>query len=201
MKFDSSNYQPLDFIDKLDTKNHLISLYHNSDYGKMIQHHFIKKGLQKEEHCILFTHDNIELIEKEMTDDGINVDYFKQKNLLHIYQIKDVMNHPNGIFKGFDEILKKIISDSKPPYWIAGRVIPNVSTTNGIKAELELERVVHRNFDDLNCSFLCSYNLDKLEEKKRTVWLEHLLKNHHCVIYAVEPKNAVALDSDLLINA
>ena len=160
----------------------------------------MKKGLQKEEHCIFVTHDSIKLIEKEMVDSGIDVDYFKQKNLLHVYNIENIMNHPEGISQGFDSVINKITSNSKPPYWIVGRIIPNVSTVDGIKAELEVERLLHRHFDNYLCSFLCPYNFKELEEEKCTVWLEHLLKNHHSVIYAVEPKNAVAFDSDLVID-
>ena len=111
------------------------------------------------------------------------------------------MNITLGISESFDNFLKKIRSESTPPYWIVARLIPDVSTIDGIKTELEAERLLHRHFDKYDCSFLCSYNLDEIEAEKHKLWLDHLLKNHHSVIYAVEPKNAVAFDSDLLINA
>ena len=60
-----------------------------------------------------------------------------------MYNIENILNRPDGIFKGFDDVITKITSNSKPPYWIVGRVIPNVSTIEGMKAELEVERLLH----------------------------------------------------------
>src|SRR3989337_2183252 len=41
-------------------------------------------------------------------------------------------------------------------------------------------------------------NVKDIEENKRSGWLGQLCDNHHNLIYAVEPKSAVAFDCDLI---
>ena len=201
MMFDPKNYPPLEFVNELNEKNHTILLYDKPEYGKAVQYRFTENGLKKGEHCICLTHDDIKFVEKEMTDYGIDVGYYKQKKLLHVYQIENIMGYPEGIAKGFDDIIKRVTSDSKPPYWIVGRIIPNVSTIDGIETELEVERLLHKHFDKYECSFLCSYNLDEIEDKKRTIWLQRLFEYHHNLIYASEPEKSVIFELDLLNSA
>jgi hypothetical protein len=38
--------------------------------------------------------DNIEFIKEQMVDNGIDIEVYKKKKLLHIYQILNPMNHP-----------------------------------------------------------------------------------------------------------
>jgi hypothetical protein len=70
----------------------------------MIEFQFVKNGLLKEEHCIITTfEDNIQIIKNEMEDSNIDVEAFKKKNLLHIYQIPDPMNDLERELKGDGE--------------------------------------------------------------------------------------------------
>jgi len=198
MKHNENNYPLLEYIDNLQSPHHSMLLYENPQYAQIVKSRFVENGLKKGEHSICITHDDVDKTVDELASSGIDVDYFKRKNLLHIYQIENIMERPEGIMAGYNDLLKKLTADSKPPYRFVGRTIPNVCTTEGIKAEIEIEKLFHSNFEKYDCSFLCPYNVQDIEENQRSVWLGQLCENHHNLIYAVEPESAVAFDSDLI---
>ena len=70
-----------------------------------------------------------------------------------------------------------------PPFRIAGRIVPDISTAAGILLELEFERKTQTCFDDLGGSVMCRYDLSKIEKTRRKEWLAELRENHHDVIY------------------
>ncbi|MDH3611293.1 MAG: MEDS domain-containing protein [Nitrosopumilus sp.] len=197
MKF-NSKYAPLKFIEELDQKSHLVLLYDSPEYGDLVKYNFIEKGLKKGEHSIILTHEDPEIIKDEMESQDINVQKYLKENLLHIYRIENISEHPEGLVKGFNELLKTLTKDSNPPYRFMGTTIPDITTREGIEAELAIERLFHSNFSKFDCSFLCVYNVPEIEKKLHSKWLSELIQNHHHVIYATDPKNSVVFDSDLL---
>lgn len=200
MKFDAVNYPPLKDVDNLKEKKHSMILYDNEVYGNLIKYRYIDNGLKKGEHSICITHDDVDKTVDGLASSGIDVDYYNRKKLLHIYQIENIMENPKGIVAGSNDLMKKITADSKPPYRFVGRIIPNVCTTDGIKAELQIEKLFHSNFEKYDCSSLCTYAVNDIEGSKRPFWLWKLIANHHNLIYATDPANAVTFDPDLLDN-
>lgn len=199
MKHNEKNYPLLEYIDNLQNPHHSMLLYEKPQYAQIVKSRFVENGLKKGEHSICFTHDDVKYIEGELASGGLDVDYFKRKNLLHIYQIGNIMEHKDGLKKGFEELFKTITAEAKPPYRFIGRTIPDVSTRQGILASLEIEHFFHSHFDDYqSSSAVCTYNVKDIEENQRSVWLGQLCDNHHNLIYAVEPESAVAFDSDLI---
>lgn len=71
-----------------------------------------------------------------------------------------------------------------PPFRLVSRIVPDVSTVNGISVELELEKTAQSHFDDFCCSLICPYDISKIEKTKRKKWLEELRLSHHVCIYA-----------------
>ncbi len=198
MNFDAKNYPPLKDVDNLKERNHSMVLYDNEDYGKSVKYRYIENGLKKGEHSIILTHDDVNSIENEVASCGIDVDNFKRKKLLHIHQIENIMERQDGIMQGFKDIVRQVTADLKPPYRFIGRMIPDVSTREGIEAELKIEHKFHSDFDNYDCSFLCTYNVKDIESARRPIWLQELLANHHNFIYATNPEDAVAFDPQLL---
>jgi hypothetical protein len=198
MELNAKNYRPLRFVDKMEGGNHLMLFYDKPEFGKGVQYRFVENGLKKGEHCICLTHDNVGLVENEIASCGIDVDGFKEKNLLHVHQIENLLESEKEIEKGFDNIIKQVTADAKPPYRFVGRIIPDVSTVKGIESELLVERKLHSQFDNYDCSFLCTYNVEDIEPHKRQIWLGQLMKNHHNLIYATEPDKAVVFEPQLL---
>jgi hypothetical protein len=195
----TDNYPLIESVDRLEEINHhSIILYDNPKYGSIIKKRFIENGLQKGEHTICFTPDNVDLLEKEITSSGIDVDHYKRNNLLHFYHIKDISKKPDEIATGYNDILKQVTADSKPPFRFVGKTISDVSTKDGILAELEVERIFHSSFNNYQCSFLCPYDISTIEQKQRSQWIRQLFSYHHNLIYATEPEKAVTFDTDLL---
>ena len=184
------NNSPLRFVDSLcdhTCNKHILLLYEDAEYGRKIQFRFIKNGLLKGEHCIFSTpEDNIEFIKNEMTDNyGIDVEYFtKKKNLLHLYKITNPMNNQEGELKGFQEIMNTILADSKPPFRVVARGIPEVLTQEQILANINIERTYHTSFHNFPGYLMCPYPVDKMERKKHGKWLIDILQYHHAAIFA-----------------
>lgn len=192
------HYAPLEFIDELNEKSHLVLLYDSPQYGDLVKYKFIEKGLLNGEHSIVLTHDDVSEVKVDMISLGIEAQKYLEENLLHIYRLEDITKHTNGMAEGFDELLKKLTKDSKPPYRFMGTIIPDLTTREGMDAELFLERLFHSNFSKFQCSFLCVYNISEMEKNLQSTWLSELIRNHHHVIYATDPDKAVVFESDLL---
>lgn len=198
MQVDKDNYPPVDYIKHTSGQNHLMMLYDNKDYANLVQNQFIIQGLNKDEKCIILTHDNSEFVEKIMSDAGIDVEYYKKKNLLYIYPIGSLIDNPEGVFIAFNALYKEITADSSHPCRFVGRLISDVCTKEGMELELELEKTFHNNFDLYNCSFMCPYGIDDIESDNRNVWIKELINNHHKFVYATNSESAVGFDSDLI---
>jgi hypothetical protein len=198
MKPNKKNYPLLEDIDNLHDPHHSILLYEKQQYAQIVKSRFVENGLKKKEHTFCVTHDDVKYIENELAASGIDVDYFKQKNFLHIYQVDNIMEHKDGVKRGCEELIATFTKNLKPPYRFVGRIIPDVSTRKGIIAELEIEHHFHSQFYNYQLTSLCTYKVQDIEENQRSVWLGQLCENHHNLIYAVEPENAVVFDPDLV---
>lgn len=198
MKQNNENYPLVNYVKKLSDQNHLLVLYDNIEYAQIVQNQFVIEGLKKDEPCVIFTHTNPKIIEKIMREGGIDVDHYKKKNLLLVYPLESIITDPEGIIPTFDKVYKEISRDSKQPCRFIGRLISDICTREGIKTELELEKMFHENFDSYNCSFMCTYGIEDIEIKNRSSWIKELSSHHHKLVYATEPESAVGFDSDLL---
>ena len=201
MKFDS-NYPPIRHIDDLESKvNHSIVLYDKEEYGRLVKIRFIENGLKKGENSVYLTHGDVKVIENHLEEYGIDVDLYKRKKLLHIIQIENIMESKEGIEQSFTKLLKEITTDLKPPYRFTAEepTIPDVSTKEGMEAELIVENTFHSNFDKYQCSFLCAYQINAIELANRPKWINHLMEYHHNLIYATEPEKSVMFETDLVI--
>jgi hypothetical protein len=194
---DCNNNYPLKFIDTIDqgsSNRHIVLLYEDPEYARMIEFQFVKNGLLKEEHCIITTfEDNIQVIKNEIEDSNIDVEVFKKKNLLHIYQIPCPMNHPEGELKGMEDIRNRIFTGLKPPYRIVSRA-PEIKTKQQIESDIIIQRTVHFTYGNFSGSVICSYPVDKIEPKMHGKWLVDILQNHHAAIFAPKLGEGIAFD-------
>jgi hypothetical protein len=180
-EMDSENDTIFKFIKGLDTRKHILLLYDDTDQARKVEFEFIKKGLEKGEHCIYATEEDPGYIILKMINDGINVKDFVRENL-HVYQMPNPFNDPDGPIEGCKNNLKMILADSKPPFRIVGRLVSDVSTIEGISVEMELERYAHDGFDNYGGSVMCIYDIAKIETSRRKEWLASLIENHHVLI-------------------
>jgi hypothetical protein len=179
-------------------------LYDDQKYAYWIIGRYFYNGLVKGESCIFFTSDIPKIIEKQLSDEGIDVHLFKQKNLLRIYEVERLYDNKHDILHSFKQRVYEIeeaTKDMKSPFRFVGKTVSDVETKDGMKFGILLEKTGQLHFDELNCSLLCYYDISKMEPTRRYEWISSLLRNHHYVIYASEPNKAVAFEAALLEQA
>ena len=77
---------------------------------------------------ILHIMSDIELIEKEMIDNGIDVEIFYKKGLLNICKIPNIMEHPKDMIGRTEEIVNKLFCGMIPPFRLVARMINEINT-------------------------------------------------------------------------
>lgn len=182
---------PIKFVDSLNAHKHIVLVYDEQSFGKMIQFRFINNGLVKGENCIYFTHEDPKIIKNEMDDNGINVKEFVQKNLLHIQQISSPEKDPRGILIGYENIVKQATAGKKPPYRIVGKIIPNTWIEEAMSVQLAIERMAHATFEKFNSTVLCTYDFNEIPSNDYKMWLGRLYSHHHAAI--VSTRNGMTM--------
>ena len=180
------------FIKSLKKDNHLLLLYEDLGKALTIQIDFLKKGLEKGE-CCIFAMPYQPNIEEKLAENGIDVEHYKKENLLHILPVTPG-NYSDSltIFKNFSQ---RILSISKEKVRICAMLDFDISTKEGMDAFITAETISHENFSSFNGSWLCSYDISKIEEKDKISWIKKLFKCHDSVIVA--PLNASGIAFDL----
>ena len=198
MNTENVDYHPIKYIDHLDRHKHIVLLYDNEKYAYWIISRYILNGLNNNESCIFFTSDDPKTVEERLSLEGIDVNLFKQKNSLSIYNIEKSYNYKLDILSTLKHIRKEATFGMKSPYRFVGRTITDTETKDGMTLGIALEKIGHEHFDEFECSQMCYYDISKIEQSLRPQWIANLLKNHHNVVYASEPDKAVAFDTKLL---
>ncbi len=171
------------FVDSLDARKHIALFYEEPEYARMIAFRFIKNGLVNSEECVYATDEDSGSIVLQMLSYGVSLEYFLTKKI-RVFQIHNSCLNRDEILKDSRKNIDMILSALRPPFRIVSRLVPNVSTYDGISAELELERSTHARFDSFGGSLMCPYDLSKIEASNRKHWLTALHENHHAIIYA-----------------
>ena len=195
------NYRPMKLVDQMERNKHIILLYDDQKYAYWIIGRYFRNGLAKGESCIFKTTDRPEIIERQLSAEGIDVHSFKKKSMLRIYEVERSDDKKHDIRHTFKQRVHEIEESTKgmkPPYRFVGKTVSDIETKDGMKFGILLEKAGHQRFDELNCSLLCYYNISKMESTRRHEWISSLLRNHHYIIYASEPNKAVGFETELL---
>lgn len=175
---------PFRYIDSIEEqKQHIALLYDDPEYARLIEFRFIKNGLLNGQQCVYATEEDSGSIVLKFLNYGITLSYFLTKQL-RVIQLQETCGGHDEIYKKCKKDLERIFYDLIPPFRIVSRIVPNVSTIDGISVELELEKSTHQRFDDFCGSLICPYDVSKIEATKKKKWLEELRLNHHVTIYA-----------------
>jgi hypothetical protein len=174
---------PFRYIDSLEEKQHIALFYDDPEYARLIEFSFIKNGLLKGERCVYATEEDSGSIVLKFLNYGIPLHYFQTRKM-RVIQMHETCGDRHQILKKCKKELENIRHDLLPPFRIVARIVPNVSTIDGISIELELEKLVHHHFDDFCGSLMCPYDISRIEKTKRKQWLEELRLVHHVCIYA-----------------
>ncbi len=183
------------FVDQMERNKHILLLYDDQRYAYWIIGRYFRNGFLKGESCIFYTAGRPEMVEKQLSAEGIDVSLFKQKNLLRIYGIERSDDNKHDLPHTLDQIRKEHTKSMKPPYRRVGGSITDIETIDGMKFSISLEKTGHQHFDEFNYSQICYYDISKIEPTRKHEWISSLLRNHHYVIYASEPNKAVAFET------
>jgi hypothetical protein len=185
--------EPFKYIDSLEGRKHIILVYDDQIEGKLIQFRFLRNGLRDGESCFYLTHQEPEIIQREMSKSGmIDTAEWIKKGLLHIYQIPDISQDKEGMLEGCQKILK-MIQRHKAPYRIVGRIISDVSTEMSMETEYVLEKIFHSRFERIDGSVLCYYDWSQIGGN-RLRWIEKLSRTHHAIIFATKFRSGMAFN-------
>lgn len=174
---------PLKYIDSLEQKQHILLLYEDPDYARLIEFRFIKNGLASGECCLYVTSEDSGSIVVKFLSYGIPIQYF-QSGKLKVIQIRETCGGQEEIMQKCKKDISMILDGLIPPYRIVGRIVPNISTIDGMTVQMELEKKTHSRFDDMMGSIMCTFDMSKMERSRRKIWLEGLRASHHVVIHA-----------------
>jgi MEDS: MEthanogen/methylotroph, DcmR Sensory domain len=186
--------QPLDFLDDLRGRKHIALFYEEPEYARMVEYHFIKNGLLKEEHCIYTTHENdIRFIEDGMSDFGIDVKAFQARDLLHICKITDPRDDPQGLAQGIENLRTKLVSQLRPPIRIVSSpFIRKIENDQEKVANMFVERTVHKSIKRYYGHLICKYHVDDIQSAMEGNWMQHHLRHHHGVIFVLKRGKGMA---------
>lgn len=193
-----ANYYPMKFVDQMEKNRHMVLLYDSKEYAYWIISRYFLNGIKKGESCIFFTSYNPKIIQGYLAKEGIDIDLYKKKRILRIYQIEKSDDNKRDMLATLKRIREEATQEMKPPYRFVGRTITDTETKGGMELGLALEKTGHEHFHEFNCSQMCYYDISKIEATFRKQWISELLKNHHYIIYASRPDKAVAFDTSLL---
>lgn len=187
---------PISYIDKIETKKHLMLVYDNIKKGREIECHFLKRGLEIGERCIYLTHDDPKLIESDMEIYGINVKHYKKNKTLHVYKIPPLMEDSESILVSMQNLMKHLPIDPKTPFRIVGRMIPDVSFEVAMAVEYHIEKTLQTLFDELNGSILCTYDFSQIQSNNQwRDWLANLESCHHAILLNICEKSQVKINA------
>lgn len=190
----SKESKPIKFINNISENKHIVLFYEEPEWAKMIEFEFIKKGLEKGEHCIYWMEDNTQFIEKQMADFRIDIKKYKAKNLLHVYQTPSSYDFYKEGLEGAQKYWKEIMSDVQAPLRVVGRIMREINKKDVIESQIKLEEHFHSIFDTIKGTWLCPYDVNKIESVNRGRWIKRLIDSHDSVIFAPSLDEGIAFD-------
>jgi hypothetical protein len=190
------HHDPLKFIDTLSGHKHIALFYEELEAARIVEYRYLKNGLLKGQAGIHIIPDNIDVssIENEMTNNGIDVESFVKKGVLHIRQVSDTRNDQGGKVKRFENIAMEILDDLKPPFRAVVIHVSEVNTEEQMASKLVAEHSYHSSFSSFGGSLLCSYPVEQIEPRRRGKWIEDLLQNHHSAIFVTKQRQGIAFN-------
>ena len=157
---------------------HVLYFHDDSKVTKDTEFGFIKKGLEKQEHCF-YTTQNPENILDQMKEFGIDTETCKE--FLHIIQIPEK----------FEDYSKMILDKvDELPHDSTIRVISthyfDFNSEGKTDRMAEIEQCVDDDFHKLKGNFVCSFAIHKITNEIRGRFLNQLLDSHRAIVFQTE---------------
>ncbi len=189
--------QPLPFLTDVLSSSYLALFWDNADTVRLVKFCYLLHGLVTGEHCIYTTDEDTKQLRDQMAKRGLDVDYDeKGKGSLHVLQIDDPMDEPEGLTNGVGKVVKTIFANTRPPYSTVCQCTRDVYTNGGKVANMEVEARCHKcylgklplenpysMFKNFPGSMICYSPVDKFNAKTHSDWIMNHLGAHHAAIY------------------
>ncbi len=189
-----NNADPIKFLDSIENHKHIVMFYEEPEWAQTIGFEFLKNGLEKGEHCIYAMMDDIEIVKENMSDYGIDVDKFLNNNLLHIYKIPDSYDYAKDPIEEAKKFWKKVMSDTIPPLRIFSTFTRELHQKDAIECQTRIEEYLDSQFDKIQGTWICPYNVTNIESGNRFKWIKKLISSHKSVIFAPSMEQGTAFD-------
>ena len=171
--------QSEDFLESLE-RTHVVLFHDGTEEKKQTEYGFIKKGLDKGQHCF-YTTQNRQKILDEMKEFGIEDG--GNNELLHIVEIPEKFEDYSDMIldkvKGLPEEAKiRVVSTH---YF-------DFDSEDKTDRLAEIEQCVDDGFEKINGNFVCSFEVKQIDENLRDRFLNQLLESHKAIIFQTKEK-------------
>jgi len=157
---------------------HVVYFHDDSKKTKETEYDFIKKGVEKQEHCF-YTTQNPEKVLAQMNEFGIDTE--AHSKFLHIIKIPEK----------FEDYSKMILGKvDELPHDSQIRVISthyfDFDSEKRTNRMAEIEQCVEDDFHKLKGNFVCSFAVHKITNDIRGRFLNQLLDSHRAIVFQTE---------------
>jgi hypothetical protein len=186
--------QPLNFIKKVRRGKHIVLFYEETEYARIILFEFLKNGLLNKERCVYISEENVEAVEREMSDAGINTEEFMKNELLSVHQVPNLAGYSNITQTALENLsqfaLHPWTKDGRPDRLVL-RCIFKINTQDQIRSNLEWERQFRaKDLKHSQGTMICTYPVSNIiptiSDSKGDYgkWMSELLELYDGVIFA-----------------
>ena len=165
------------FLDSLGCA-HVLYFHDDSKITKDTEFGFIKKGVEKQEHCF-YTTQNPEKVLRQMNEFGIDTE--AHSKFLHIIKIPEKFEDYSKMILGKVDELPR---DSQI------RVISthyfDFDSEKRTDRMAEIEQCVEDDFHKLKGNFVCSFAVQQITNEIRSRFLNQLLDSHRAIVFQTE---------------
>ena len=177
----TSNVDTAEFFDNLE-RTHVVYFHDGGKESKNTEFEFIKKGLDKKQHCF-YTTQNPEEILRQMKEFGIDTE--ANSEFIHIVEIPEK----------FEDYSKMILDKvSALPQDSEVRVISthyfDFNSEEKTDRMAEIEQCVDDDFHKIKGNFVCSFAVNKINNDIRDRFLNQLLDSHRAIVFQTEESGA-----------
>ena len=165
------------FLEELE-RTHIVLFHDGNEETKKTEYGFIKRGLEKGDHCFYATQKPQKILE-EMKSHQVNTD----SELLHIVEI------PEKFEDYSDMILDKVkgLPEDKKVRVVSTHYF-DFSTEEKTDRMAEIEQCVDDGFEKINGNFVCSFEVNQINEELRDRFLNQLLESHKAIMFSTREK-------------
>ena len=165
------------YLDNLGC-SHVVYFHDDSKKTKETEFDFIKKGIDKQEHCF-YTTQNPEEILNKMKEFGIDTEACSK--FLHVIKIPEKFEDYSKMILGKVDELPR---DSQI------RVISthyfDFDSEKRTDRMAEIEQCVEDDFHKLKGNFVCSFAVQQITNEIRSRFLNQLLDSHRAIVFQTE---------------